>query len=228
MLKNLLKIYEKLSLDNFFKEKYDTEHIKEIKKINLELEIKTNEYRVALIHVVTSVSKALEIRDPYTFGHQQRVSNISGKIAKKMELSNDMIEGIQLGAGIHDIGKLSTPTEFLVKPSRLTPLEYELIKTHSTVGGNIFKSVNFPWKINEIITQHHERIDGSGYPNGLKKEEISLEARIVAVADVYECMTSHRPYRPALDKKFALDELTNNSGILYDSDAVNALLKIIQ
>ncbi len=181
----------------------------------------------ALHGVVASVSKALEARDPYTAGHQQRVAEISIAIAEKMGLDSDQVEGIRLGATVHDIGKLSVPTELLVKPTRLNELEYSLIRNHALGGLEIMEGTDFPWPITDIISQHHERLDGSGYPYGLKGDEICLEARIVAVADVFEAMSAHRPYRPALGPDRAIEELRSNRGKFYCPEAVDALLSLL-
>lgn len=150
------------------------------------------------------------------------------KWPKKMGLNDERIRGIQLGGMIHDIGKIGVPAEILSKPSRLSTTEYKLIQNHAELGFNILKDVKFPWPIAEIAHQHHERIDGSGYPNGLKGEDILLEARIIAVADTVESMASYRPYRPALGLQPAIDEIKKNRGILYDANAVDACLDILQ
>ncbi|QYJ86014.1 bacteriohemerythrin [Shewanella mesophila] len=189
---------------------------------------KSDELKAALIGIITAVSKALETRDPYTAGHQQRVKEIATAIAEKLGLNEERIEGLKLGASIHDIGKLAIPAEMLVKPTRLTELEYSVIKTHVEAGVNILKGVNFPWPVVDIIEQHHERLDGSGYPNGLKGNEISLEGRILAVSDVFEAMSAHRPYRPSLGIDKAMQELNINSGKLYDPQVVEALKEILK
>lgn len=190
--------------------------------------IAEKESKDALLGVVTALGRSLEIRDPYTAGHQQRVANIAASIAKKMGLSSHCIEGIRLGASIHDIGKLGVPTEMLVKPTKLTDIEYSIIKTHAQGGFDILKGINFPWPIAEIVVQHHERLDGTGYPNGLKGEEICIEARIVAVSDVFEAMSSHRPYRASLGFESAIEELSENRAKFYDADVVDALLALLK
>jgi putative two-component system response regulator len=178
--------------------------------------------------VIQSIALIVEIRDPYTAGHQQRVSNLASAIAGEMGFSEDRIDGIRMGALIHDIGKIAVPAEVLSRPGRLNDIEFNMIKEHPKVGYDIIKHIEFPWPIARIVLQHHERIDGSGYPGGLLKEEILIEARIIAVADVVEAMVSHRPYRPALGIPAALDEISNKKGILYDATVVYACLEIFQ
>ncbi len=187
-----------------------------------------DELREALLGVITSVSKAMEARDPYTAGHQERVAKISVAIAKQMGMQEHQIEGLRLGASIHDIGKLAIPSELLTKPTRLSEIEYIMIKTHAEAGAKIMKNVKFPWPILEIVSQHHERIDGSGYPLGLTGDKMTLEAKIVAVADVFEAISSHRPYRPSLGIESAVEELKNNSGKLYDAEVVKTLLEVLK
>ncbi len=202
-------------------------NVTRLKRIEEELIQKTDEVKNALTGTIAAVSKAMETRDPYTAGHQIRVKKIAIAIAEKLGLDEFMIEGLELGASIHDIGKLAVPTEILVKPTKLTPLEYNVIQTHVETGADILKEVEFPWPIIDIIMQHHERLDGSGYPNGLKGDEICLGARIVAIADVFEAMSAHRPYRPSQGVAKAMDELTTNSGKLYDPEVVDALKELL-
>ena len=171
---------------------------------------------------------AVEARDPYTAGHQNRCANLARAIATEMGLSQEKIEAIRMAGSVHDIGKLSIPAEILSKPSRLSKGEIILIKEHSQKGYEILKDVESPWPLAEIVHQHHERIDGSGYPRNLKGDDILVEARILAVADVVESMASHRPYRPALGLDAALEEIENNRGILYDKAVVDACLKLFQ
>ncbi|MBZ4202322.1 MAG: HD domain-containing protein [Methylovulum sp.] len=148
------------------------------------------------------------------------------KIATELKLSDDRIHGLHLAASIHDLGKIGIPVEILTKPRKLTDIEYRLIQEHPIIGFNIIKDVSFPWPIADIILQHHERLDGSGYPKGLKSEEILLEAKILAVADLVEAMASHRPYRAALGMKAALSEITAQRGITLDAPSVDACLRI--
>ncbi len=182
----------------------------------------------SLIGTIAAVGKVVEARDPYTAGHQQRVSRLSRTIAQKMGLDSYRIEGIRMGATIHDIGKIQVPAEILTKPTQLNELELELMKAHTQVGYEILKDIEFPWPVADIAYQHHERMDGSGYPQGLKGEEICLEARIVAVADVVEAIGSHRPYRPSLGIEAALKEIADHRGVLYDSDVVDACLELFE
>jgi putative nucleotidyltransferase with HDIG domain len=167
-----------------------------------------------------------EFRDPYTAGHQQRVARVAVSIARQMGLSEARLEGLRAAATVHDIGKIGVPIEILSSPALLSPLQLEIVRQHATSGYEILKTIKFDWPVAEIVRQHHERIDGSGYPQGLRGEQIMLEARILAVADMLEAMVSHRPYRPALGMETALDELRRNRGVLYDSAVVDALMQI--
>ena len=171
---------------------------------------------------------AVESRDPYTAGHQIRVADLASAIATEMGLPQDKIEGIRMAGSIHDIGKLSIPAEILSKPTKLTDIEFSLIKEHSRSGYEMLKDVESPWPLAEIVYQHHERMNGSGYPRNLKGDEILMEARIMAVADVVEAMASHRPYRPALGIEAALEEIEKNKGILYDDAVADACLKLFR
>jgi PAS domain S-box-containing protein len=184
--------------------------------------------RKALGATVQSISLTVEMKDPYTAGHQQRVSDLTRAIATEMGLSADRRDFIRTASSIHDIGKISVPSEILSKPTKLTDLEFSLIKTHSQSGHDILKDIDFPWPVADVVLQHHERMNGSGYPQGLKGDDILLEARIMAVADVVEAIASHRPYRPSLGIDFALEEISRNKGILYDADVVDACLKLFQ
>jgi len=176
---------------------------------------------------VQAMAQTVEVRDPYTAGHQKRVSNIARAIATEMTLSSGMVEGVGMAGNIHDLGKISVPAEILSKPGILTDIQFALIKTHPKTGYEILKGIEFPWDIARIVLQHHERIDGSGYPQGLCGDDILLEARILAVADVVEAMSSHRPYRPALGIEKALDEVSSKKGKLYDPQVVEAFEKIL-
>ncbi|HLS98296.1 MAG: response regulator [Porticoccaceae bacterium] len=176
---------------------------------------------------IHTVGMAVEARDPYTAGHQRRVAELSAAIARRMGLDDKRIQGVRLGAMIHDIGKIAVPTDILTKPGRLTDIEYRLVQDHPVTGYRILADVEFPWPVADIAHQHHERLDGSGYPQGLKGEDICLEARIVAVADVIESMVSHRPYRPALGLDAALAEIRTRRGERYDPQVVDACLRVI-
>jgi HD-GYP domain-containing protein (c-di-GMP phosphodiesterase class II) len=184
--------------------------------------------RKALGATVQSISVIVEMKDPYTSGHQRRVSDLARSIATEMGLSADRQDFIRTASSIHDIGKIAIPTEILSKPTKLTELEFNLIKTHARAGYDILKDIEFPWPVADAVLQHHERMDGSGYPQGLKGDAILLEARIMAIADVVEAIASHRPYRPALGIDLALKEISENKGILYDADAVDACLKLFE
>jgi len=184
--------------------------------------------RNALAATIQAMSMMVETRDPYTAGHQKRVSNLARTIAQKMGLQRDTIDNIRIAAVIHDIGKISVPAEILSKPGVLTDIEMRLIKVHPQSGYSILKDVGLPYPIAEAVYQHHERLDGSGYPCGLKREEILLEARILAVADVIEAIVSYRPYRPAKGIEVALEEIEKNKGVLYDEQVVDTCLKLFK
>jgi HD-GYP domain-containing protein (c-di-GMP phosphodiesterase class II) len=173
------------------------------------------------------MSVAVEMRDPYTAGHQERVAALATAIGRSIGLSDDDVYGLRMASVIHDLGKMVVPAEILCKPGKLTPLEYEMVKIHVQAGYDILKRIEFPWPVAEIVLQHHERVDGSGYPNGLNQEDILLPARILAVADVYETIASHRPYRPALGTDAAMNEIRSKSGILYDRRVVDACLELV-
>jgi PAS domain S-box-containing protein len=176
--------------------------------------------------LIAAISTALEHRDPYTAGHQNKVSYLAKAIAQELKLPPNQIQWIELAAQVHDIGKIGIPIEILTKPIKLSEPEFELIKTHSEAGYDILKGIHFPWPIAEIVWQHHERLDGSGYPRGLKGDKITLESKIIAVADTVDAMSSHRPYRPALGINAALDEIHKFKGVLFDSNVVNACQKL--
>jgi putative nucleotidyltransferase with HDIG domain len=168
------------------------------------------------------------MRDPYTAGHQIRTADLASAIATEMGLPQDKIDGLRMASSIHDIGKLSIPAEILSKPTKLTDIEFSLIKEHSQSGYEMLKNVESPWPLAQIVYQHHERMNGSGYPRNLKGDEILIEARIMAVADVVEAMASHRPYRSALGIEAALEEIEKNKGILYDNDVAVACLRLFR
>jgi HD-GYP domain-containing protein (c-di-GMP phosphodiesterase class II) len=176
--------------------------------------------------LLTVLGEMEEMRDPYTAGHQHSVGQLAWAIGVELGLPARQLEGLQLAASVHDIGKIMVPAEILCKPTKLTRHEYELIKEHAEAGYNILKNVDFPWPIARIVHEHHERMDGSGYPNGLHGDEVLLESRIVAVADVVQSMCSHRPYRPGLGSEAALEEITKNRGRLYDTDVVEACQRL--
>jgi PAS domain S-box-containing protein len=176
--------------------------------------------------IINALVLAVEARDPYTAGHQRRVAQLALALGKEMNLTAVQVEGIAVAASIHDIGKISVPADILSKPAVLNEIEYQMVKIHPVAGYRILKDIEFPWPIASIVLQHHERLDGSGYPDGLKGKEILLESRIVSVADVVEAIASHRPYRPAFGINIAIEEISQKRGILYDPDAVDACLKL--
>ncbi len=182
---------------------------------------------VALDGTIRALGLTAETRDPYTAGHQLRVTKLACAIGQGMGLPDEKIEGIRAAGLMHDIGKMAVPAEILSKPARLTEAEFSLIKAHPQVAYEILKEIEFPWPIADMVLQHHERLDGSGYPRGLKGDEICLEARILAVADVVEAMSSHRPYRPALGIDKALEEVSTYTGSRYDQAVVDACLQVI-
>jgi len=172
------------------------------------------------------IMKVVETRDPYSIGHQQRVSKLATTIAQEMKLSQDKIEGTRIASLVHDIGKVNLPTEIVSKPNKLIDVEFNLIKNYPKIGYDILKKVDFPWPIAEIVLQHQEKIDGSGYPRGLKSDEICIEAKILGVANVVEAMSSYKSYRPALSIDEALAEIAENKNILFDPKVVDACLKL--
>jgi HD-GYP domain-containing protein (c-di-GMP phosphodiesterase class II) len=195
-------------------------------RLRRELQQSLSSLGKALEGTVSALASVAEVRDPYTAGHQQRVTRLAVAIATEMGLPQEQIEGIHVAGTLHDVGKLYIPAEILSKPGKLNEVEFNLVKMHSQAGYDILKTVEFPWPVAQIVLQHHERLDGSGYPQGLKGEDILLEAKILAVADVVEAMASHRPYRPALGMGQALDEISKNSGTLYDPEVVDACFKL--
>jgi putative nucleotidyltransferase with HDIG domain len=182
----------------------------------------------ALEGTVRAMSLTIEMRDLYTAGHQRRVSSLAVAIAEELHMPSEKIEGLRLAGVIHDIGKIAMPAEILTKPTRLTKTEFQLIKDHPRIGYDILKNIQFPWPVAHIILQHHERMDGTGYPDGLLGDAILMEARILAVADVVEALSSHRPYRPALGMEKALEEIRRGRGIRYDMRVVDACMKLFK
>jgi len=205
-----------------------SEDITERKQAEDALQKTLEKLKKSLAGTIRVVSMTVETRDPYTAGHQRKVSNLAYSIAREMALPDDTIENIRMAGIIHDIGKISVPAEILSKPTKLTDIEFSLIKAHSQTGYDILKDVGLPYPVAEIAYQHHERLDGSGYPQRLKNGQILLEARIISVADVVEAISSHRPYRPGFGIDIALEEIEKNAGILYDEKAVEACLKLFR
>ena len=196
---------------------------------NLEASLRENLRKMEKLFdsTVMALSSAVEVRDLYTAGHQRRVTQLAIEIAKEMGL-DDRIKALKIAGLLHDIGKIAIPSDILTKPTRLTEVEYMLVKHHPVTGYQILKKIDFPWPVATIVLQHHERLDGSGYPEGLKDGDILIEARIIAVADVVEAISSHRPYRPALGISVALDEIKRHRGVLYDKDVVDACIKVFR
>jgi len=200
--------------------------VTERKRAEEKLQRTLEKLREALGGIIQTVASTVEMKDPYTAGHQRRVANLARAIATEMGLSPEQIEGIRMAGGIHDLGKVGVPAEILGRPGQLSDLQFGLIKMHCQIGYDVLKTIEFPWPVAQIVLQHHERLDGSGYPQGLSGEEILLEARILAVADVVEAMASRRPYRPPRGLDKALEEISQNRGVLYDPEAVDACLKL--
>ena len=180
----------------------------------------------SLNKTIVAIASMVEQRDPYTAGHQRRVADLAVAIATEMKLSPSQIIGLRMASVVHDIGKIHVPAEILSKPSDLTDAEYEIIKTHPKAGWEVLKNIDFSWPVAEMVYQHHERLDGSGYPRGLKDKEILLESRILMVADVIDAMAAHRPYRPALGIMAALQEIIQQKGTLFDERVVDACVKL--
>lgn len=200
--------------------------IGERKQAAEKLEKSLEKLKKTLSDAINTLAKIVEMRDPYTAGHQRKVADLAIAIAREMNCDGAQVENLGMAALIHDIGKIHVPTEILSKPGKLSKGEFDLIKTHAASGYEIVKNMEFPPAVAEAVLQHHERLDGSGYPNGLKGSEICFEARILSVSDVVEAMSSHRPYRPALGVTKALEEISSNKGRLYDPAVVDACLKL--
>lgn len=192
------------------------------------LQKSVSQLKTSLEETVNALAVTSEKRDPYTAGHQQRVSQLACAMARELGLPKERIEGIRVAAILHDLGKIYVPAEILAKPARLTHMEMGIMKTHAEVGFDILKNIPFPWPVAKAVLEHHERMDGSGYPNALAGDDISSEARIIAVADVVEAMSSHRPYRAALGIERALEEIARNRGNLYDLDCVDVCLALFK
>jgi PAS domain S-box-containing protein/putative nucleotidyltransferase with HDIG domain len=202
--------------------------VTELRRAEEEVERTVEKLRRAMQSTIEVVSTMAELRDPYTHGHEHRVGELATAIATEMGLVADLVEGVRVAGYLHDVGKIALPAEILSKPGRLSRVEFELVKQHAERGYEILKRVEFPWPVAEAAWQHHERLDGSGYPRGLRGDAIILEARILAVADTVEAMASHRPYRPSLGLRAALDEIESNRGTLYDSAVVDACLALFR
>lgn len=197
------------------------------RRIEEQLRKRSDQLQETFIAMINALASAVEMKDPYTAAHQRWVTQLACAVAEEMNLAEEQVKGLRMAGLIHDIGKMDVPTEFLIKPGLLSKIEYEAIKVHPQSGYDIVRQIAFPWPVAQIILQHHERMDGSGYPQGISGAEILLEARILAVADVVEAMTSHRPYRDTHGLELAMEEISRNRGVLYDSLVVDACLRIL-
>jgi PAS domain S-box-containing protein/putative nucleotidyltransferase with HDIG domain len=202
--------------------------ISEQKQAEEELKRTLQRLRKAVDGTIQVIAATVELRDPYTAGHQRRVSDLASEIAREMGLTPKEVDEIRMAALIHDLGKIAIPSDILSKPGKLLAMEFNLIKTHPQVAYNILKDAEIPYRIAEIVLEHHEKMNGSGYPNGLSGEKILMGSRILAVADVVEAMASHRPYRPSLGVEKALEEILQNQGILFDAEVVDICVKLFR
>jgi putative nucleotidyltransferase with HDIG domain len=198
------------------------------KRSEVEIQRTLIQLKRTLRGTVSVLATTLEMKDPYTAGHERRVAALACEIARRLGYDEDALEGVHVAGTLHDIGKIAIPAEILAKPAPLTAIEYELVKTHPKVGHDILAGIEFPWPVADVVHQHHERLDGSGYPQGLRGDAIRREATVLAVADVVEAMSSHRPYRSARGIDLALRELTANRGRLYSCEAVDTCLALFQ
>lgn len=220
----ILSIYESLSMNTLGLMR-EIKHRKEQEEHIRQYASQLEEVFIGAVGLATAMS---EMRDPYTAGHEKRVAEIAVAIGAELGFDSGRLQGLKVGGYLHDIGKFSIPVEILAKPGRLSPIEFGLIKSHPNSGYEILKTIAFPWPVSQISLQHHERMDGSGYPSELKGDEILLEARIIAVADVVEAMSSHRPYRPGLGLETALEEVERGMGTAYDSQVASACLRLFR
>jgi putative nucleotidyltransferase with HDIG domain len=204
------------------------EDITKRKEAEGELARTLNNLRKGIGATIQTLAQVVETRDPYTAGHQRRVANLAAAIAKEMSLPEHIIEGARMAGAIHDLGKVSVPAELLSKPGKLSAKEFELIKDHSQTGYEILKDTEFPFPVPNIVLQHHEKFDGTGYPQGLKEGQILLESRVLTVADVVEAIISHRPYRPELGLNTALEIIQNQKGKAFDPEVVDACVRLLK
>ncbi|MCX5893205.1 MAG: HD-GYP domain-containing protein, partial [Deltaproteobacteria bacterium] len=202
--------------------------ITERKEAEEALERSLDKIQQTLTDTVEVLANTVETRDPYTAGHQRRVAHLACALGREMGFTPDRIEGMRVMGYLHDLGKIAIPAEILSRPGKISAVEFNIIKSHPQQGYDIVKNIEFPWPISQAILQHHERLDGSGYPAGLSGTEIILEARILMVADVVEAMASHRPYRPAKGIEAALEEIMRNRGVLYDAEVVDICVNLFQ
>jgi len=219
---------EPIKKEEIYLTEYSKRIIEKLEKKVLDLEKSEKHVKHLFDEVILTMGKITEIKDPYTAGHQQRISKLAVAIAKELDLPQDKIEGIRMAALLHDLGKICVPTDTLNKPSKLSEIEYGLIKDHPQAGYDILKSIDFSYPVVKIILQHHERLNGSGYPQGLKGEDILPEAKIIGVADVVGAMLSWRPYRSAHSMEETLEEISKNKGILYDPKIVDVCIKLFK
>jgi len=229
LVKSILYAIERKQVEQKLQEAYDEAtkyEIAERMRAEQKHKQRIENLRTTMEGSINAIALTVETRDPYTAGHQRRVADLARSIATEMNLSHQAIEGIRISGAIHDVGKISIPAEILSKPGQLSENEIRMIRTHPQVGYDILKTIDFPWPVAEMVLQHHERIDGSGYPAGLSGKDIKKEAKVLAVADVVEAMASHRPYRPALGINKALEEISKNRDVLYDAGVVDACLKL--
>lgn len=224
----LRTVYQAVRYKQLLDEKEQLEKENREQKENLErlVEERTEKLRQAMLNTAYAAAAMLDLRDPYTAGHQRRVGDLADAIGREMGLPEDTLEGLHLVGCIHDIGKIIVPTDILTKPSALSKPEYEIIKEHPEKGYEIIKDFEMPWPVAEIVYEHHERLDGSGYPRGLKGDQIRLETCIISVADVVEAMMTHRPYRPSLGLAAAMNEISSNKGILYNPVVADACITL--
>jgi putative nucleotidyltransferase with HDIG domain len=201
-----------------------------LKSLRLEKELETSlaSMKKVLGETVEAIAYMSEMRDPYTAGHQRRVAKLASAVAREMGMAEEQVEGIRVSGFLHDVGKIVVPAEILSKPGRINEAELSLIRTHSSVGYEILKLLEFPWPVAKAVLQHHERRDGSGYPGGLTAEVLTVEAEILAVSDVVESMASRRPYREALGIDKALEEISQKKGTLYNPQVVDACLRLFR
>ena len=197
-------------------------------RVEEQLEDALKKLQKTLNGTVMALCSIIETKDPHTASHQRRVVQLACAIAQELEFSQSRIDGLRVMGFLHDIGKMAVPAEILCKPGKLSKYEFNIIKTHPQIAYDILKEIEFPWPVAQAVLQHHERLDGSGYPVGLSGQDIIMEARVLSVADVSEAIASRRPYRPALGLDKALDEISRNNGILYDQKIVNACLTLFK
>ena len=217
--------FKQLSDEKHRLEQENQAHRQNLERLVIE---RTEKLRHAMLNTAFATAAIMDLRDPYTAGHQRRVGSLARAIGKELALPDETIEGLHIAGCIHDIGKITVPFEILTKPVQLSPNEYAIIKEHPRKGYEVLKSYEMPWPIAEIVYHHHERLNGSGYPQGLTADQIGLETRIISVADVVEAMSSHRPYRPSLGLDAALQEIETNKGRLYDTQVVDACLVLFR